>query len=65
MYIRKIVLADDEGTQLKILSSLIRRLTPTTELVLCSDGKEALRAVREGDAELLITDIRMPSMAWS
>lgn len=62
MYIRKIVLADDEGTQLKILSSLIHKLTPQTELVLCSDGYAAWEAVQAGDAELLITDIRMPSM---
>ncbi len=62
MYIRKIVLADDEGTQLKILSSLIHRLTPATELALCCDGQEAWQAIQEGDAELLITDIRMPSM---
>ncbi len=62
MYIRKIVLADDEGTQLKILSSLIHKLTPQTELVLCSDGYTAWEAVQAGDTELLITDIRMPSM---
>lgn len=62
MYIRKIVLADDEGTQLKILSSLIHKLTPQTELVLCSDGHAAWEAVQAGDTELLITDIRMPSM---
>ena len=62
MYIRKIVLADDEGTQLKILSSLIHKLTPQTELVLCSDGYAAWEAVQAGDTELLITDIRMPSM---
>lgn len=62
MYIRKIVFADDEGTQLKILSSLIHKLTPQTELVLCSDGYAAWEAVQAGDTELLITDIRMPSM---
>lgn len=62
MHIRKIVLADDEGTQLKILSTLIKKITPETEVALCSDGNEAWQAIREGDVELLITDIRMPSM---
>ncbi len=52
------MLADDEGTQLKILSSLIHRLTPATELTLCCDGQEAWQAIQEGDTELLITDIR-------
>lgn len=62
MHIQKIVLADDEGTQLKILSTLIKKITPKTEMVLCCDGNEAWEAIREGGAELLITDIRMPSM---
>lgn len=62
MHIRKIVLADDEGTQLKILSTLIKKITPETEVVLCCDGNEAWQAIQEGGVELLITDIRMPSM---
>lgn len=62
MYIHKIVLADDEGTQRRVLSAIIQKLTPQTQIELCTNGKEAWEKVQEGDTELLITDIRMPVM---
>lgn len=62
MYIRKIVLADDEGTQRKVLSAIIQKLAPQTQIELCTNGKEAWEKVQAGDTELLITDIRMPVM---
>jgi len=62
MHIRKIVLADDEGTQCRILSSIIQKITPGTQIELCANGKEAWEKIQTGDTELLITDIRMPVM---
>lgn len=62
MYIRKIILADDEGTQRRVLSAIIQKITPQTQIELCTNGKEAWDKLQANDTELLITDIRMPVM---
>ena len=60
--ISKIVLADDETIQRTVLQQIIQKLSPQTQTILCSDGKEALDAVCSEMPDLLITDIRMPVM---
>ncbi|MFR2794016.1 MAG: response regulator [Eisenbergiella sp.] len=60
--ISKIVLADDETIQRTVLNQIIQKLSPKTQIILCSDGKEALEAVCSEIPDLLITDIRMPIM---
>lgn len=62
MSIQNIVLADDEAIQRNVLSNIIQKISPRTNIVLCRNGKEAWEAIRHGDADLLITDIRMPVM---
>lgn len=59
--IDRIIVADDEGIQRKVLSDVLKQILPEAEIVACSNGREAYEAVKKG-GELLLTDICMPEM---
>lgn len=56
---RRVVIADDEPSFRKVLSSLLRR--EGYEVLEARDGEEAL-AVLSSDVAVLITDLRMPKL---
>lgn len=60
----KVVIADDEALSRNGLKQFVPWESMGFELVGCAqDGREALDMIRESDAQLLITDIRMPQMS--
>jgi two-component system response regulator YesN len=58
----KMLIVDDEPRQLRALSNIIRGLRPNYEIYETFDGKMALEVLDEYDADIIITDIRMPVM---
>ena len=55
----KIMVVDDEPSNLRVLERLFRY---DYEVITAESGQEALRLLNEHDAALLITDQRMPNM---
>ncbi|MCI2046622.1 MAG: response regulator [Faecalibacterium sp.] len=56
-----VLLADDEPLTLDYLKKVIPVLNPAFSRVVCAqNGKEALALLRQGQYDLVITDIRMP-----
>ncbi len=56
----KILIADDEPLALELLASMLKAI-PGTELVgQCRNGREVLRWLSKGKADLLFLDIQMP-----
>ena len=58
---QKVLVADDNRTNRRILDSMLRRLG--AEVTLAEDGDEALDHWRAGDFDLLLLDINMPRLA--
>lgn len=59
----KVMLVDDEPFILQGLQVLIDWEAGGFEIAsVCSNGKEALKALQENDVDLIISDIRMPEM---
>lgn len=56
----KILLIDDEELVLKSIEKLMKR--EGHEVVSVRNGQEAIQKVQEADFDLLVTDIRMPSL---
>ena len=59
----KVMLVDDEPFTLQGLQVLIDWESGGFEIAaVCSNGKEALKYLRENQVDLIISDIRMPEM---
>ena len=59
----RVVVADDEAGYRKALSSVLAN-APDIDLVgVAMNGREAFELVMEKDAEVLLTDIQMPTMS--
>lgn len=58
---RRIVLVDDEITQVSILKYNLARL-PNCEIALATSGQQVLDLFEEQPFDLIITDYRMPAM---
>ncbi len=56
-----VLLADDEETLRKNLAQVLRE--EGFDVITCSDGAEALRALKNGAVDVLITDLRMPGVS--
>ena len=58
-----ILLVDDDSTTIKLMRYILENSRfPVLRIFEASDGKEALRIMREYGADLVITDISMPYM---
>ena len=55
-----VVLADDHPLMLKGLNDLLSNERDFTVLAQCTNGDEALRAVRAHRPDILVLDLRMP-----
>lgn len=60
--VARILVVDDEEDILTTTAALLRRRLENVEVRTASSGAEALEALRERPADLLITDFRMPHM---
>ena len=58
----RVVLADDHPLMLKALNDLLSGEPGFTVVAQCSDGEEALRAVRAHRPDLAVLDVRMPRL---
>ena len=58
----KIIIADDSNFVRTIISKLISKELPDSQIRLCNNGKEALDAYNEINPDWLITDLLMPEM---
>ena len=56
----KILVVDDEELVLKTVQRLLRK--EGYEVITARNGREAIQHAKEGEFDLLVTDIRMPSM---
>jgi EAL domain-containing protein (putative c-di-GMP-specific phosphodiesterase class I) len=56
----RILVADDDAALRRLMSRLLR--DAGHEVLLASDGAEALRAFAEGHVDLIVSDISMPQM---
>lgn len=62
MILNRIVVVDDEAIQRNMLSEIVKKITPKSQVTACANGQEAYQCIVEKGAELLITDISMPVM---
>ena len=58
----RIVIVDDELSQLKLLRDILKRLCPEYEIVIFGESKAAMEYLLEHGTEVLLVDIRMPGM---
>jgi CheY-like chemotaxis protein len=60
----RLLLVEDQASLARALARAISRLRPEIEVVLATNGDEAIHALREGqhDIDLVLTDLRMPVM---
>lgn len=58
MHIMKILVAEDEPIMLKTIELRLKK--DGYDVIAVSDGREALKQIRENTPDLLITDIMMP-----
>jgi len=56
--IEKVLVADDDPTQLQFIATTLRRLK--MEVVTATDGEEAIAKLQEGVFDLVVTDFKMP-----
>lgn len=59
---KKVLIAEDDPLLLKILSKTLRKYSDIFEIVLVSDGKEAIDVLKEAPVDLVVTDIQMPQI---
>ena len=62
MILRRIIVADDEILQRNVLTKILKKITPETEITACANGKEVYEELQNNGADLVITDICMPVM---
>lgn len=55
-------MVDDEANVVFILSAILKTLSGVIEVAMASSGYEALRQIRQGSFDLVITDINMPDI---
>ena len=58
----KIVVVDDHPNTATTLARAISRISPSVEVYSATSGSEALELVKDGAADILITDMIMPEM---
>ncbi len=58
----KVVLAEDQAMVLGALAALLALEPDITVIATAANGRDALRAAEQGQAEVLVTDIEMPGM---
>ncbi len=56
----RILVADDEPRQRKVLAGILRKYRPADDIVECKNGEEALEKLHELPIDAIFTDIRMP-----
>jgi DNA-binding NtrC family response regulator len=59
----RILVVDDEERVLFVLEIALRNLGSEYEIVTAPDGEEALKRLREGGIDLMITDLYMPRLS--
>jgi len=57
-----VVIVDDEDTARSVLDQMVRGIDPEISTRVFGSGAEALEWLRASDADLVITDYRMPGM---
>ena len=58
----KIIIADDSSFVRSIISRAITQALPDSELIFCTNGKEAYETYLNSKSDWLITDLLMPEM---
>lgn len=58
----RIVVVDDEYSQLRLLGDILRRFCPEYEIETFDDSTEAMEYLLEHEVEVLLLDIKMPGM---
>ncbi|HLG84006.1 MAG TPA: ATP-binding protein [Bradyrhizobium sp.] len=56
----KILIAEDDATNRMVVSKMLREFAIRTQLV--TDGTQAVRAVQEGDHDVVLMDVQMPEL---
>ena len=59
-----VILVDDERHYIDELEKIIREELPFKIVNSCSNGTDALKALRDLDPDILITDVLMPGMSF-
>ena len=57
-----ILVVDDEPAILRAFATALGRHSDEFEVVGVNSGQEALKALEEGDFQLMFTDLKMPEM---
>jgi YesN/AraC family two-component response regulator len=59
---KKVLLVDDDGVTLKILSRLFKPHADNFQVVTAANGKEAVDIINRDKIDLVLTDLKMPEM---
>jgi response regulator RpfG family c-di-GMP phosphodiesterase len=57
-----VLIVDDEDDIAQSIASLLEEAVPNVRCLTASSGSQALKTLREGDVDLILSDYRMPGM---
>jgi YesN/AraC family two-component response regulator len=57
-----IIVADDEAIQRNVLTNIVQKICPSSEVIACSNGNEVYNILKDISVDIILTDIQMPIM---
>ena len=57
-----IIVADDEAIQRNVLTSIIQKICPESQVMACSNGNEVYDVLKGISVDIVLSDIQMPIM---
>ena len=58
----KVIIAEDEPIVARYIRGIVQSIPDFYVMAMCDNGEEALNAYKREEAQVLITDIRMPGI---
>ncbi len=58
----KVMIVDDQGTERKILETIVKTVGDNIKIICCENATEALETAARDTPDLILTDYRMPEM---
>jgi len=62
-YEAKLLIVEDEGDNLYLLSSVLEKIFPKVTLYTAHDGQEGLEKFKEHEPDIVLTDLNLPKIS--